>query len=682
MKHNFIFKSLMSGFGMLVLLSACDDEIDPAVEHERYVQEQKEAFAETFTEMFGEIPADQSWDFSVYGNGSLTRSTRGVITDHMSDPVGDPSTGAEWMTFGWGDPLQKLLNESLTEKNPATKNLGQGNVYFVVPNTKFTIYPVMQGLAVNWDLYMQVGNMEPELIWKKSHNIKAWNGAGDGYYRPLGLAQNGSEFSAFPGLYDQLTANIEWSSDITNPSSYYDYQYVYGSSGYNEYMFWMNYNGTKRYVQMTDNYNKFYFYDDTNKTSHDVRYENGNKYYVEGSNKYPISEGREDIDLGWKTSCFSAADMQTVSGIQTKGYTFDLRQYAGQPVTFFLKINARSKYWKNVSLGSKMSSTTNQMRFFDESVFPSYGLDFSHLKSLGSKYMLIGIEDADYHLNSSNQLVEGPNDKLVYDNGQTITFSDQDKNNGYKGAWALSDYDYNDLVLLIISDEIKTVTDEYDEPEITKKRYMVEDLGTTDDIDFNDMVVDIEQTKWFHYKVEKENGEVKSIDKTPSTDKPTIQKATIRAMGGTLDFDFKIGSNVVFKKSTSTYNSNSFTVGTMYNTEKNNINYDKVMWEGTVSGWNPSTNNVSFTVYNKNSPGNGSSDGVGTSSYNVVFPGLGEVPYIIAFDPSKEWRDERHPICKDWLAGKEPAQWEWPEPHNQNGDMTYEEWIKQNPKSN
>lgn len=625
MKHDFIFKSLMSGFGMLVLLSACDDEIDPAVEHERYVQEQKEAFAETFTEMFGEIPADQSWDFSGYGNGSLTRATRGYIADHMSAPVGDPSTGAEWLEFGWQSPLQKLLNEKLTEKNKNTKNFGEGNVYFVVPNSKFTIYPVMQGLALNWDLYMQVGNMAPEIIWKKSHNIQAWTGTNDGY-RDLGLDKTDNRISTY---YNKLTGNIDWSSDISNPETYYDYNYVYGSVG-----------------TTSQNW------------------------------------GGEDIDVGWITSCFSTKEMHTVSGIQTKGYTFDLRQYAGQPVTFFLKINARSKYFKNVSLGSKMSSTTNQMRFFKENTFNDYKLDFSKLKSLGSKYMLIGIEDSDYHLNNSNQLVEGPNNQLIYENGQPITFSNDDIKNGNKGFWALSDYDYNDLVLLIISDEIETTTEDYYAAKTIKKRYMVEDLGTTDDIDFNDMVVDIEDTKWYHYVVTKEDGVVKSVTETAVPDGDAThtnsQKATIRALGGTLDFDFKIGSNVVFKKSTSTYNSNSFTVGTMYNTEKNNINYDKVMWEGTVSGWNPSTNNVSFTVYKKGSTD--PSKPVGT--YDIVFPNLGEVPYIIAFDIKKEWRNERHPICLDWLSDKEDAQWEWPEPHNQNGDMTYEEWIKQNPKSN
>ena len=634
---------------MLVLLSACDNEIDPVFEHKKYVQDQKKAFAETFTEMFGEIPADQSWDFSGYGDGSLTRATRGYITDHMSAPVGDPSTGAEWMTFGWGDPLQKLLNETLTEKSTNTEKLGERNVYFVVPNTKFTIYPVMQGLAVNWDLYMQVGNMEPELIWKKSKNIQAWNGAVDGYYRPLGLSENDIN-AAIPGLYNQLTKNIEWSSEISNPSSYYGYQYVYGSSGFNAWRYWKD-----------DKWNYWY----GNATKQD----NGT-YLADIDNDGNLDTGVEkvDVDLGWKTSCFSAADMQSVSGIQTKGYTFDLRQYAGQPVTFFLKINARSMYWKNVSLGSKMSSSTNQMRFFKEGVFS--GLDFSHLKSLGSKYMLIGIEDADYHLNSSNQLVEGPNDKLIYDNGNPITFTDEDKREGHRGSWALSDYDYNDLVLLIISDEIETTEEDYYAAKTVKKRYMVEDLGTTDDIDFNDMVVDIEDTKWYHYVVTKENGVVKSVTETEVPDgdatHTNTQKAIIRAMGGTLDFDFKIGGKVVFTKSTSQY-----TVGTMYNTTRDHINYSNVMWEGTVSGWNPTENNVSFTVYKKGVAG-GTSGEVGT--YNIVFPNLGEVPYIIAFDIKKEWRDERHPICKKWLAGEEPAQWEWPEPHDKEGDMTYEKW--------
>ncbi len=625
----------MSGFGMLVLLSACDDEIDPAVEHEKYVQEQKEAFAETFTEMFGEIPADQSWDFSKYGKKDQTRAVPNTLP-YNGQIVGNPKTKNEW--YELKSDLIKVFKEKLNEKNTNTKNLGQGSVNIVAPNSKFTIYPVFQGLSLNWDLYMKVGTQEPKLIWQKSHNIEAIDE--NGQWRKLGLNSNDPAFTNH--LYEGLTDNLEWWNGRTN--SHYDFNYTYGSSGYKGYCYW--YEGVKY-----NWYGPVFDY-----------YENGEykekHAYIPGLGERGVTFVNEDVDRGYMTTCYASRQMESASdpikGIRTKGYTFDLSDYAGQPVTFYLEINTRSKLYRNVSLGAKMWSTTNQMRFINKNDIS--GLNFSELESLGKDYMLVGIEDSDYR-----------NDNGTWKDGLGNTVSGENL--------AASDYDYNDLVLLIISDDIKTVTDEYDEPVITKKRYMVEDLGTTDDIDFNDMVVDIEQAEWFHYRVTKVNGVVTRVDKTPSTTKPTTQKATIRAMGGTLDFDFKIGSNVVFKKSTSTYNSNSFTVGTMYNTEKNNINYDRVMWEGTVSGWNPSTNNVSFTVYKK-----GSSDPskpVGT--YDVVFPELGTVPYIIAFDPSKQWRDERHPICKDWLAGKEPAQWEWPEPHNQNGDMSYEEWKKQNP---
>ena len=629
MKHDFIFKSLMSGFGMLVLLSACDDEIDPAVEHEKYVQEQKEAFAETFTEMFGEIPADQSWDFSKYGTGSVTRGTRAVPNPlpYNGQVVGNPKTDKD----GWYEVKSDLINifkTTLKEKNTNTANLGQGSVYMVAPNSKFTIYPVFQGLSLNWDLYMKVGTQEPVLIWQKSHNIQAKDE--NGQWRNLGLENNETDFPF--GLWDDLTGNLEWKDGVNN--SHYDFGYTYGSSGFGAWKYWPN-NGWEIYRGQTHEWNGMTLTED---------------------NKYKLERVE---DIGYKTTCYAYPQMHEASdpikGIRTKGYTFDLSAYAGQPVSFYLEINTRSRLYKNVSLGAKMWSTTNQMRFINKDVSEISGLDFSDLESLGKDYMLVGIEDADYRQENGTW-----KDGL----GNTIS-------GDY--TTAASDYDYNDLVLLIISDDIKTVTDEYDEPVITKKRYMVEDLGTTDDIDFNDMVVDIEQTEWFHYKVTKVNGEVKGVVKTPSTTKQTTQKATIRAMGGTLDFDFKIGSNVVFKKSTSNY-----TVGTMYNTERGKIDYKKVMWEGTVTGWVPNENNVSFTVYKKNATD--PSKPVGT--YNVVFPNLGEVPYIIAFDPSKEWRDERHPICLDWLSDKEDAQWEWPEPHNQNGDMTYEEWIKQNPKSN
>lgn len=620
---------------MLVLLSACDNEIDPVLEHKKYVQDQKKAFAETFTEMFGEIPADQSWDFSKYGkNTSGTRAVPNPLP-YNGKEVGNPKTDNEW--YEVKSDLINIFNTTLKEKNGNGQRLSQEKVNIVAPNSKFTIYPVFQGLSLNWDLYMKVGTQAPVLIWQKSHNIQAKDE--NGQWRNLGLNSDNSAFDH--NMYEGLTYNLEWWNGRTN--SHYDFNYTYGSSGYKGYKYWIDGQGWIPWYGPVFDY-----------------YENGEfkekHANIPGLGERGVTFVDDDVDLGYKTTCYASRQMEKASdpiqGIRTKGYTFDLSDYAGQPVTFYLEINTRSKLYRNVSLGAKMWSTTNQMRFIDKNDIS--GLNFSELESLGKDYMLVGIEDSDYR----------------QDNG---TWKDGFGNTVSGDNLAASDYDYNDLVLLIISDEIKTETDEYYNSKTIKKRYMVEDLGTTDDIDFNDMVVDIEETKWYKYTVTKTNGEPTNVVETPVDDNDAThtntQKAIIRAMGGTLDFDFKIGGKVVFTKSTSQY-----TVGTMYNTTRDHINYSNVMWEGTVSGWNPSENNVSFTVYNKNSPGNGSSDGVGTSSYDIVFPGLGEVPYIIAFDPSKEWRDERHPICKKWLAGEEPAQWEWPEPHDKEGDMTYEKW--------
>lgn len=612
---------------MLVLLSACDNEIDPVLEHKNYVRDQKKAFAETFTEMFGEIPADQSWDFSKYGkNTSGTRAVPNPLP-YNGQVVGNPKTDNEW--YEVKNDLIDIFKTTLREKNGNGQRLSQEKVNIVAPNSKFTIYPVFQGLSLNWDLYMKVGTQAPVLIWQKSHNIQAKDE--NGQWRNLGLSWNSTDFPA--GLWDDLTGNLEW-KDGKN-SSNYDYPYTYGSSGFSAWEYWAN-----------DKWNIWYgeTYQDNGKTRADIP---------------EVGDGRELSrveDIGYKTTCYAYPQMHEASdpikGIRTKGYTFDLSDYAGQPVTFYLEINTRSKLYRNVSLGAKMWSTTNQMRFINKNDIS--GLNFSELESLGKDYMLVGIEDSDYR----------------QDNG---TWKDGFGNTVSGDNLAASDYDYNDLVLLIISDEIKTVTDEYDEPVITKKRYMVEDLGTTDDIDFNDMVVDIEQTEWFHYKVTKVNGEVTDIVKTPSSTKPTTQKAIIRAMGGTLKFDFKIGDEVVYTKGVTTYNGLTHTVGTMYNTTRNSIDYNKNMWEGTVSGWNPSENNVSFIVY-KN--GTNASSGLKDETVEITWPNIGEVPFIMAFDPTKEWRDERHQICRDWLFYNEAAQWEWPEPHNQDGDMTYEEWLK------
>jgi len=164
-----------------------------------------------------------------------------------------------------------------------------------------------------------------------------------------------------------------------------------------------------------------------------------------------------------------------------------------------------------------------------------------------------------------------------------------------------NDGDYSNLICLAVDAETQAI----------QKRYFVEDLGSKDDFDFNDIVFDV-------------------IDDNGS------QKCIIRAMGGTLDFTLNIG-NTTWTKSVEGVKKD-YKVGTMYNTQ-GTIEYDKVLAEFPVTGWNPETNNISVEVKSN-------------VSENVIvkipFPKKGEVPMILAFKTVTNWQTERESLPEGW----------------------------------
>lgn len=177
-----------------------------------------------------------------------------------------------------------------------------------------------------------------------------------------------------------------------------------------------------------------------------------------------------------------------------------------------------------------------------------------------------------------------------------------------------SDLDYNDVVLAIVGNpdvpkEIVIEGEEYDVPTSLTKRYMIEDLGTTDDFDFNDVVVDVTRNTVAHHTVEIVNG-VKTSDVVTSTD--VTEKAVIKHLGGILPFVLKIGDKTLPQ------------LGGEDTFEKDvNLEYD-------ITGWEPANNNISITVNNT----------------TLSFPKAGAVPMIIACDDSEAWSAER--IAFDW----------------------------------
>jgi len=208
-----------------------------------------------------------------------------------------------------------------------------------------------------------------------------------------------------------------------------------------------------------------------------------------------------------------------------------------------------------------------------------------------------------------------------------------------------SDSDFEDLAFLFFGPPLKEV----EEVEVRQtKRYMMEDLGATDDFDFNDVVVDVSNVS--KKKItRKENFSTGHMD-VFEEDIPNshYQEAIVRAAGGTLDFTLEIGS-------TSWNKSDKYSITDMLNTgwHGETIYYtgdESVLARFPITNddWDPSTNNIKVTVYKKD--GNGVSEDVKT----IKFPKKGEAPMIIAVEPDVEWMVERNGVPQNWI--KQPGE--------------------------
>ena len=199
-----------------------------------------------------------------------------------------------------------------------------------------------------------------------------------------------------------------------------------------------------------------------------------------------------------------------------------------------------------------------------------------------------------------------------------------------------TDHDYNDVAFMIYGKpeipDVKVV----EEPiyDTFSKRYMIEDLGATDDFDFNDVVVDVFDvtTKTAVYEIV--NG-IKVFKEWK--DVTNRQEAIIRCLGGTLDVTLQIG-NTTWTKSNSQY-----PIGQMVNSGTNGaIDYNAELDKFTVTGWDFKKNNISALVKEKGS----------NNVLSITFPKVGEAPMIIGFDVNeyRNWMPERKSIPSTWFT--------------------------------
>ena len=176
-----------------------------------------------------------------------------------------------------------------------------------------------------------------------------------------------------------------------------------------------------------------------------------------------------------------------------------------------------------------------------------------------------------------------------------------------------SDHDFNDVVFMVYGEPYVPQKFKVEEFETTySKRYMIEDLGSTDDFDFNDIVVDVQET--FTQKITTDQQGVETISD------PVLkgQKAILRHRGGILPFELTIG-NTKLEKMDGVLSDDP-------NTEFNN-----------VTGWNRNSNNISIKVYQ-------GKDSQTATEVNFSQPGA--IPMIIATDTNVAWSAER--VAFNW----------------------------------
>ena len=199
-----------------------------------------------------------------------------------------------------------------------------------------------------------------------------------------------------------------------------------------------------------------------------------------------------------------------------------------------------------------------------------------------------------------------------------------------------TDKDFEDLVFMVYGKPVPP-TERVEESEKYKvKRYFMEDLGTTDDFDFNDVVVDVQyDRKKVTIKYDNTTGE-----ELGRIEESLPDQAIVRATGGTMDFTLTIGNTTWTK-------SGHKTATEMWNTGWGgaNINYEAVLDEPfEVSGYNADLNNISVAVIDK-----GNSGVVKT----ITFPKKGEAPMIIAVNEDQLWMKERVSVPDSWWYTEE-----------------------------
>ena len=335
--------------------------------------------------------------------------------------------------------------------------------------------------------------------------------------------------------------------------------------------------------------------------------------------------------------------------------------------------------------GSTMEATTTRSKpilidFSDT----KYGLTKDNTKY--TVFFTINVVEGHPQINSDGEVltsithtpnvvaVNMPADIAAYTNGQGYEGMLFGCETGSPKKIERTDYDFNDLMFLLVGRIPNVYYDEMLQTTTIKKRYMIEDL-TGFDFDFNDIVVDLTDISVHHYIIDEENGikEEKPIIYN-NVSYPTVsQQAEFVYCCGTLPFQVVIGykefnrvtdptdadnTNLQLSGSTDADNTKVTILGAKTGIEPDYVfSYDYQYSETSPTPtpfWDPDANNIFAAIWTERDLNGAidSSEGIdGPWVWVSNFPDTGDVPFIIATDQSVNWSPELTHVDFNWLGG-------------------------------
>lgn len=217
--------------------------------------------------------------------------------------------------------------------------------------------------------------------------------------------------------------------------------------------------------------------------------------------------------------------------------------------------------------------------------------------------------------------------------------------------------DFCDIMFVLKGEKIPEILELEEGYDSTiEKRYLMEDLGSTFDFDFNDVVLDMKHTfhTTIHYTQATDSQDYPVYDEygnpVMQADGITVsdprQEAKISHLCGTIPFsvyvgDYQLGGKAFEGKGGGVVGSDGFTPTTAEEIAEYTFDLTTGLSDSEKNPWNYLTNNIKLEAKSLTSD---------NMYYNdIPFPKAGEVPMIIAVPITQSWTIEQTQIDASWF---------------------------------